>query len=109
MGRPKKSEHENRSDVVRFRVTPAEKVHAEKQAALAGLSLADYARQLIIGHRVRASAVGLDAALLVELNQIGLSLAEFARHPQGCDPTSVESILSALQVQLDAIGGTYGA
>lgn len=103
MGRPKKGEHEARSETLRFRVTVAEKAHVENQAATAGLSVADYARNIILGRRTRPMPARDDSSLLYELNQAGVALAEIKRAGQGCDPGQVERVLSRLETVLDKV------
>lgn len=103
MGRPKKGEHEARSETLRFRVTVAEKAHVENQAATAGVSVADYARNIILGRRAKAAPVRDDSSLLYELNQVGVALAEIKRAGQGCDPDQVERVLSRLEAALDKV------
>jgi len=103
MGRPKQDEHEKRSDVLRFRVTVAEKAHVEKQAATAGLSVADYARNTILGRRTKAAPARKDSSLLFELNQIGMDLAEIKSADQGCDPDQLERVLNQLESALDMV------
>ena len=103
MGRPKKSEHETRSETLRFRLTLTEKTHVETQAATAGVSVADYARNTLLVRRVRANPVREDASLLFELNQVGTNLAALKRSGQGCDPDRLDSVLAQLETVLDKV------
>lgn len=103
MGRPKRDEHENRSEVLRFRVTVAEKAHVEKQAEAAGSSVADYARNAILGRRIKAAIPRDDSSLLYELNRVGMELAAIKGAGQGCDPDRLARALTQLETVLDEV------
>lgn len=80
-GRPKRADGEGRGAVIGVRVTEIERAEVEVRAARAGLSLSDYGRRAILGHRITAAAdaARIDAAALVELNRVGVNLNQIAR------------------------------
>lgn len=80
MARPKKQDGEGRTELIRARVTLAEKNHCLEQAALAGLSEAEYVRRRSVGYKVPPAPSKADATLLMELNRIGVNLNQLARH-----------------------------
>lgn len=77
MARPKKQPHERRQTGVRADLTLAEKRYVQAQAALAGLSEAEYTRRRVLGYAVKAARGELrcDAALVSELNRLGVQLS----------------------------------
>jgi hypothetical protein len=80
MARPKKHPAELRDAwLPPMRVTMAERVFAEEQAALAAVPLSEYGRARILGHRIRPRRSRYQDALLVELNKIGVNLNQIAR------------------------------
>jgi len=110
MGRPIKSAHERKTEKLDLRLTTAEKAHVEKQAAMAGMSVAEYARQVILGHRVRAAQNQRgDAAVLSELNRIGVELGRIAKPgDRGCNPDALDGLSAALAETLAVVAGRYG-
>lgn len=81
MARPKKAPDEKRSEQLPpLRVTAAERVFIEEQAAIAGLdSVSDFIRRRALGRRVEPARSAADDALLVELNRVGVNLNQIAR------------------------------
>lgn len=75
-GRPSLTDEEKRSDVLRARVTLAEREYAEQQAAIAGLGLSEYVRRRTLDYVVPAGTGrrSVDPAVVVELNRLGLEL-----------------------------------
>ncbi|QDS97070.1 plasmid mobilization protein [Adhaeretor mobilis] len=73
MARPKKQPHERRTASVRSDLTVAEKCYVQEQAALAGLSEAEYTRRRVLDYAVRAVAgpSACDPALVSEINRLG--------------------------------------
>lgn len=66
---------ENKTDQVRFRVTKAEKEKLEKRADVAGLTLSQYARTLVVGapapkERLPADVIRSIIGVATNLNQI---------------------------------------
>lgn len=81
IGRPKSAPGEGRETVVSIRLTTFERAGVEVKAAQSGLSLSDFCRRAILGHRVTASnkPQQVNAEALVELNRIGVNLNQIAR------------------------------
>ncbi|QDV79084.1 plasmid mobilization protein [Botrimarina mediterranea] len=77
MARPRKQPHERRCESVRSDLTLAEKRYVQGQAALAGLSEAEYTRRRLLGYTVRAArgATAADPALVSEFNHLALQLS----------------------------------
>lgn len=79
MGRPKKQEHEKRSETARFRLTLAEREYIRSQAAAAGMDESEYLRARALGHSVSpARSNRADPALVTELNRIGVNVNQLA-------------------------------
>ncbi|MCF6283568.1 MAG: plasmid mobilization relaxosome protein MobC [Candidatus Hydrogenedentes bacterium] len=81
MGRPKKQEHEKRTERQNLRFTVAEIVHIQQQADAAGISPAEYVRRRALGYTVPSgsSSRGTDPALISELNRVGVNVNQLAR------------------------------
>jgi hypothetical protein len=77
MARPKKQPHERRTASVRSDLTLAEKCYVQAQAALAGVSEAEYVRRRALDYAVKAApaARSPDFALVNEINRLGNQLA----------------------------------
>lgn len=105
MPRPKKQDGEGRTETIRARVTIAEKNHCLQQAALAGLSEAEYVRRRSIGYKVPPAPSKADAALLMELNRIGVNLNQLTKHANaGRDlPHSVHELLGEVKTLLEKV------
>lgn len=79
-GRPRKAPDEQRTERLSgIALTAAERAFVEAQAARAGLSLMEYCRRRILGHRVTAGRSMTDARTLAELNRIGVNVAMILR------------------------------
>ena len=76
MARPRKEEHEKRTETVRARVSVAEKAYIKEQAQLAGLDVTEYLRRRALGYVVPPSPSmrGGSPGLVTELNRLGLEL-----------------------------------
>ena len=80
MARPRKSEHEKRTErLAAPRFTLSERVSVEEAADNAGLSVSEYQRQRILSGRTTPRRASADASMLVELNRIGVNLNQIAR------------------------------
>lgn len=88
IGRPKAAPGEVRAAVVSVRLTTLERADVEANAARSGLSLSDYCRRAILGHRVTASTKPqqVNAEALVELNRVGVNLNQIARAANRGEP-----------------------
>jgi mobilization protein NikA len=62
MARPRKLDHERRSEVLYIRQTPDGRAHVDAQAAVAGLTPQDYARRILESERVSALPASAKAA-----------------------------------------------
>lgn len=99
MGRPIKQAHERRTvSLPPVRLTAAEHAYVSEQAATAGLSLTQYMRTLALTERVRPAKAKIDAALLVELNKIGVNINQIAhaRNSGRDDPAILQFAIDEL-------------
>lgn len=78
MARPIKADHEKRNQILRTRVTLAERNYIEEQASHAGMNMADYIRTLALHEEVKPPKSKIDDLLLVELNRIGVNINQVA-------------------------------
>lgn len=80
MARPNKHDHEQRSVKEQYRVTVAERAYIRGQAKAAGLRPSEYSRRRALGYEVPAKAASApNAALISELNRIGVNVNQLAR------------------------------
>ena len=79
MARPRKDRTDKRSQVVNLRLTLAEHEALRSQAHAAGLSVAELLRRRALGQTVRPAPQLYDAALISELNRIGVNVNQLAR------------------------------
>lgn len=80
MARPRKEQHEKRSETERFRVTMAEREYIRSQATAAGLTVPDYLRRRALGYSIPPTPTRTsDPALISELNRIGVNVNQLAR------------------------------
>lgn len=80
IGRPRKDPQELRSDrLPDIRVTAAERLFIETEAAAAGLSVSEFMRRRALGGKIIAKPTAADDALLVALNRAGVNLNQIAR------------------------------
>ena len=128
MARPKKQDHERRSEVLYIRQTPDERAHVDRQAAIAGLDAVEYARQQLSGARVYQAAEAKTAqadagdllvavdALALETKRVGNNVNQLARAVhRGSDHqhywqevgTLLQTHIEELQRLTAAIGQTY--
>ena len=79
MARPTKNEHEKRSTTLpTIRVTPAERVLIEDKATAAGFTITDFVRTAALFEKVTPRKTKLEAALIVELNRVGVNVNQIA-------------------------------
>ena len=78
MGRPKKTPDETRSLPFHGRLTPSEALTVKVNAAAAGLTVSEFCRRRILGMTVTPSPARADAALLAEVNRIGVNVNQLA-------------------------------
>lgn len=81
MARPKKEQHEQRSEQMNTRWTLAEREYIRTQARAAGISETAYVRARTLSHQIHPvpSRGGADPALVSELNRIGVNVNQLAR------------------------------
>ena len=79
MARPKNHDEEKRDQRFNLRFTLAEIEHLRTQADAAGLAPHDYARNRVLGHAVAPAPRHADAALVSEINRIGVNVNQLAR------------------------------
>ena len=80
MARPNKHDHEQRSVKEQYRVTVAERAYIRAQAKAAGLRPSEYSRRRALGYEVPVKAAAApNAALISELNRIGVNVNQLAR------------------------------
>ena len=106
-GRPRKALDEKRTERLSgVRLTAAERVHVEAQAALAGLSVAEFARRAVLGVRVAPRRSETDGRLLVEVNRVGVNLAQLVKalhFRQTPLVSEIEATVSEVRTVLDRL------
>lgn len=109
MARPKKAPDEKRTEqLAPLRVTASERAFIEAQAAVAGLSPSDFVRRRALGRKVEAAAhTQADAALLLELNRIGVNLNQIARamNSERREFGDLGDVLAMLKAALGKVAG----
>ena len=110
MARPKKQPHEQRTESTRADLTLAEKEHVREQARLAGISEAEYVRRCVLGISVAPAPAKVDAALITELNRIGVNVNQLARavHTGRAFVTYWREIGTELTAILAKVARSYG-
>jgi len=102
MPRPRKTPDDRRSEALGLRLTPAERIQVEQEAAAAGLTASEYARARVLNGRVviRQNRT-LDPAAFDELRRIGVNLNQLTRlaHQRAQFPAGLQDVFA----QLDAI------
>lgn len=78
-GRPIKQPHEKRSIQIKLRVTIAEDDYYKRQAAAAGLTVAEYLRRAGLNIVIRIPPSLADDRLITEINAIGVNVNQIAR------------------------------
>ena len=80
MARPRKAPDEKRtSRLPAARVTEAERVFIEHQAALAGLDPSEFVRRAALRQRIAPRRSDVSDTLLLEINRAGVNLNQIAR------------------------------
>lgn len=114
MARPKKQTDEKRDQRFNLRFTLAEIEHLRAQAETAGLPLNEYARRRVLGHVVAPAPRQADAALVSELNRVGVNVNQLTRAVHMDDhrsPFTAEwrALLGELRHVLTKVAGAYGS
>ena len=109
MARPKKQPHEARSKITHTRMTDAEYVHVEQQARIAGVTVSDYIRQRTLKGTVTVPQGRADAAMLMEINRIGVNLNQIAHtlNRGGDVPHDLAVLQAKLYAVLEQVGRRY--
>lgn len=104
MARPKKQPHEKRDGTpMQARVTEAERLYIEQQAALAGLSPSEYMRQRALDYVVQPAQSQADTQLIAEINRIGCNLHQFLRDDRFGRGTRTEADWNELYDRLSKV------
>ena len=111
MARPTKDAAAKRTERFNLRLTLAELAHVQAQATHAGIGAHEYARRRVLGHRVPPARSQIDAALLSELNRIGVNLNQLARTiNRGAEVQGdAEALLAQVRDIIEQIGGGFGS
>jgi len=111
MARPRKESGERRDEQLKLRLTLAEIERLREQAATSGLTVADYARRRILGLPVSPAPRRADAALLSELNRIGVNINQIARSLNRGQSLALEcdDVLAELRRVMAKVAGSHGA
>lgn len=114
MARPKKPEHERRTESMSFAVTDVERVQIEQAAASCGLGLSEFFRRRALGVRLPAGAVDrqAQAEATTALLRLGVNLNQIAKHVNAGREAPVAEIsdlitrINSAMDQLHESGGT---
>lgn len=111
MARPRKHDAEKRTEQLNLRLTMAEVEAIRGEADKAGLSVADYVRRRAVGLPVAPAPRKVDAALVSELNRVGVNLNQVARslHTERPFRVAPDVVLSELRQVLAKVAASYGA
>ena len=110
-GRPRLTRAEKRSAAIPpVRLTPDELDAVREAAARAGLTLSDYVRRLVLGHRVVAARADTDAAVLADLNRVGVNLNQMTRRVNvtGAVPPELRAALAEVRAAVEKLAGGEG-
>lgn len=78
MARPKKKVDQRRNRLGQFRMTADEELSVKMNAAASGLTVAEFTRRRVLGLIVTPPAAKADAALIAEVNRIGVNVNQIA-------------------------------
>lgn len=106
MARPTKDDTAKRSERFNLRLTLAELAHVQTQATHAGVGPHEYARRRVLGHRVAPARSQIDAAVLSDLNRIGVNLNQLARANNSGSDVQAEAteLLARVRSLIEQIG-----
>ena len=103
MARPKKNSGEMKTELFRFRLTPAERFQIEEAARRAGMGASEYVRmQALKGRIVIREHATLDHAAFDQLRRIGVNLNQLTRlaNATGEIPPKLSGLFTALDALL---------
>jgi len=111
IGRPVKQPHEKRLAQMNIRFTLAEAEFIRANAAIAGISEAEFVRRAVMGTPLKPAPSKIDAALISELNSCGVLVNQLARavHRGRPLPDYWREIADDLSALLTRIARDYGA
>ena len=113
MARPKKRPEELREERINPRLTTAERVLIEQNAAAYGITPSEYMRRRIMGHRMPTAAPEqrTRAQAVAELNRLGVNLNQIARHMNAgrSVPAHLAALLTRIAETLDRLLDGPGA
>jgi hypothetical protein len=111
MARPVKAEHEKMTEVAQMRCTLAELEFIRAQAAAAELTLSDFLRRRSLSLPVQPPPGRADAALLAELNRIGVNVNQlaFAHNADREFRGRWQDIADALEAIMEKVSAVYGS
>ncbi len=111
MARPTKDDAAKRTERFNLRLTLAELAHVQAQATHAGIGAHEYARRRVLGHRVPPARSQIDAALLTELNRIGVNLNQLAHavNSGAVVERDASIVLAEVRGLIEQIGGGFGS
>lgn len=107
MARPPKSPAEKRSERLGFRLTAAERAELEQHAAAFGITMPDYVRRRVLGHRMppfRAVALAW-VGIADALNRIGVNLNQIAHHMNAGRgaPPDLAALIARIEAELNRL------
>ena len=100
MARPPKGQDDQRSETLRCRMRPAEYLKILREAELAGLSLSEYARHLLLSGRITVRQMqSLDPETYDQLRRIGINLNQAVHklHTTGRIPPELASAAATVE------------
>lgn len=100
MARPPKGEDDQRSEILRCRMRPAEYLKILREAERSNLSLSDYARRMLLSGTVSVTpAKGLDPETFDQLRRIGVNLNQAVHklHTTGRIPAELASAAALVE------------
>lgn len=103
MARPPKGPDDQRSEIVRCRMRPAEYLRIRQAAQRANLSLSDYARSMLLTGQVTIRQMqSLDPAAFDQLRRIGINLNQAVHklHATGAIPPDLARVAAAVEEYL---------
>jgi hypothetical protein len=113
MARPMKHEHEKRTEVIRARMTEAERDHVFEQAQRAGIKPSEYIRLRSLEYVVTPKPATADTELISQINMVGCNLHQFLRDDRFGRGTRTEADWNQLYDRLSSVlekaAAAYGA
>ncbi len=88
-----------------MRLTAAERVHVEAQAARAGLPVAEFARRAFLGSTIAPARAATDDRAIAEVNRVGVNLAQIlkAMHFGQGIPSDIADTMAEVRAALEKL------